>query len=111
MKLLFLLGLIALGAALTRPTLANVETKLGAVLHDEIARGQIDMSQNAPEALLLAACKSKPDLCANLARDMMTLEYRDYRLFALADIRGFGKQTQCVAAFTQILCPFGLRDQ
>ncbi|MBL3569414.1 hypothetical protein DSD19_19080 [Rhodovulum sp. BSW8] len=106
-----LLGLIAvlavagLALAFTKPTEADFEAALETQLLDRIDRAEPDMQSNPASAVLLATCKLGRTQCAELIRSMISLDYRDKVLFAVADVSLGGREGGvCYGAATRIFC-------
>ncbi|RYG91562.1 hypothetical protein EU803_10780 [Loktanella sp. IMCC34160] len=107
--LVVLVLVLIAAAALTRPGPETVETAIGAMIRSEIEAGSLDDIQDPVAALLFAACKADANACADLARLGLSVGYVDRKLFAQVNVAGYGRSANCLAAFTQVFCPSGLR--
>jgi hypothetical protein len=102
------LGLVALAAYLTKPTRAEVDTQIDALLQQAIAAGELSDIADPAAVLMLVACKANAATCADIARAALTVDYTDAKLLARVRVEGFGKTTTCYGAFTKLICPSGL---
>ncbi|MDA9865483.1 hypothetical protein N9C96_02280 [bacterium] len=107
---LFVVLIVAAGVAFfTKPSEADAEAALRKYLTMAAAREELGDGRSTAQNLALAACKLSLNDCYDLVRTGIETEFTDKTLFVQFHIEGFDRVATCYGAFTQFVCPGGLK--
>ncbi|MGR3483706.1 MAG: hypothetical protein ACU0BF_00015 [Paracoccaceae bacterium] len=104
MRLLLLLAVLLLGAALTRPSEDRAADLLLQRLQAEIASGTLPADADAAQRVALRLCQAAQPACAQLIGAGVRMGYDDWRVAARVPVRAFGRETTCLAVATRLVC-------
>ncbi|MCB2126600.1 MAG: hypothetical protein H6897_16605 [Rhodobacteraceae bacterium] len=99
--LALILGVVAW---LTRPGLPEFDAMLREAIQTRIATTDVDAGGDALATVALIGCKLKPSTCFEVVRQSIEVTEEDRTLFTRFQVTGFGRETTCSGAFTNIWC-------
>ena len=107
---LALIVLATVAAYFTNPSQTRIDAQIDVMLQAAINDGQLDDLSDPAAAIALLACKTDVQICAQMLRQGLELNFSDQKLFTTVRATGFGKAVTCFAAYTRLFCPSGLND-
>ena len=84
--------------------LPEFDAMLREAIQTRIATTDVDAGGDALATVALIGCKLKPSTCFEVVRQSIEVTEEDRTLFTRFQVTGFGRETTCSGAFTNIWC-------